>query len=192
MSFARYWASLWRYVAICVVCLAVNDAGIYAEEPASDSRTSLEIPCEGAIPAVQVKAGTVVLQYNAVRPATLTGFYARLTNCIGPRRKPTVIGLRIGNELTSEQVAIPFYGEPLNLYTRIGVGAKTYPPLDVGQEYRIALAKPIQLKPGDSVAIEVVSSETLSSGVTAGLQFAGTWPLADMREPFRVTKGAGQ
>ena len=146
---------------------------------------------EGAIPAAKVADGIVVFEYKVTEPTVVTGFYARLANCVGPRTKPTIVGLRHGGELKEQRVAIPVYGTPLNMYTRIGYGGRVFPPLDVGQEYRVALPEPVKLKPGETVSLEVISTEPLVSGVTAGIQTAGTWPLLEMRDPFRVTKSAG-
>lgn len=146
---------------------------------------------ESAVPATEVTPGKVILRYEAAAPVRVTGFYTRLTNCVGPRHEPIVVGLRHGDVLSESQVKIPVYGTPLMMYTRTGHGGLASPPLDVGQEYRVALPEPIELKPGDIVTLEVVSTEPLVSGVTAGLQFAGTWPLIEMRDPFRVTKSAG-
>ncbi|MCY3017464.1 MAG: alpha/beta fold hydrolase [Planctomycetota bacterium] len=144
---------------------------------------------EGSMTAAEVKAGAVVYRHKAAQPETVTGFYVRLANCIGPTREPAVVALRAGGELRPERVAIPVYGTPLNMYTR--QNGRVFPPLDVAQEYRVALLKPLTINPGDDVLLEVVSAEKMASGVTAGLQFAGTWPLLAMREPFRQTKGAG-
>lgn len=177
-------------LAVTSALLSIGTVCVFAVDPSANSPAVSQLQCEGAIPAAEVKADAVIFRHEAKLAETLTGFYARLTNCVGPRHEPTVVGLRLGNELTSEQIAIPVYGEPLNMYTR-SEGGHVFPPLDVGQEYRIALATPIPMKPGDTVAVEVISSEPLSGGLTAGLQFAGSWPLLEMREPFRVTKDAG-
>ncbi len=75
------------------------------------------------------------------------------------------------------------------MYTR--QNGRVFPPLDVAQEYRAALAKPLSLKEDDEVTLEIVSAEKMTSGVVAGVQFQGTWPLLEMREPFRQTKAAG-
>jgi hypothetical protein len=94
--------------------------------------------CEGAIPAAEVKAGKVIFRYRATNAETITGFYARLTNCVGPRREPTIIGLRCGDAMVRDRVNIPVYGgTPLNMYTR-SEGGRVFPPLDVGQEYEPA------------------------------------------------------
>lgn len=147
------------------------------------------VSTEGSLAAELVCAGAVVLAYQPTSAGVVSGFYVRLTHCIGPRNQPVVIGIRRGGALLTERVMIPVYGEPLNLFTR--TGGKVFPPLDVGQEYRVALKEPLAMVAGDMLALEVISSEPLASGVTAGLQMQGVWPLLKMREPFRPTKSAG-
>lgn len=189
-SRTRRWAFPCVLATFVLGWLSVGNTGLFAaNSPAGESAPS-ELRCEGAIPAAEVKAGKTILRYQATRPQTITGFYTRLTNCVGPRGEPTVVGLRFGDAMFEERAGIPVYGAPLAMYTR-SEGGRVFPPLDVGQEYRTALAKPIDLKSGDSVVLEVISSEPLTSGLTAGLQFAGTWRLSAMREPFRVVKDAG-
>lgn len=166
------------------LCIVATVCGLTAGRSLADQ------PAEGTLAASDVRAGAVVLEYRADAAGTVTGFYTRLANCVGPRQEPVVVGLRADGELLEQRVAIPVYGTPLNMYTR-AEGGHVFPPLDVGQEYRVALPAPLALAPGETVSLEVVSSEPLVSGVTAGLQFAGTWPLLGMREPFRVTKSAG-
>jgi len=145
--------------------------------------------CEASIGAAEVKAGAAVLRHKSVRPETATGFYVRLANCIGPAQEPVVVALRAGGALRPERVAIPVYGTPLNLYTR--QNGRVFPALDVAQEHRVALSAPLALNPGDELVLEIVSAGPMAGGVTAGLQFAGQWPLTEMREPFRQTKAAG-
>ena len=177
----------WRLLVVAVV---LSPTGFLPPTFADDC-VSEASQRDADISAAQVKADAVILHYQATRDETLTGFYTRLRNCVGPRHQPTVVGLRVCGALVEEHASIPAYGEPLNMYTRSGKGGRIFPPLDVGQEYRTALAKPIKLKAGDTVSLEVVSSEPLTSGVSAGIQIAGAWPLLAMREPFRVTKCAG-
>lgn len=172
-------------IAVFIAVIAYTTLTVADDRIVSDA-----LQCEGAISAAQVKAGAMVFRYEAEQTETLTGFYVRLSNCVGPRCEPTVVGLRIGDTIAKEQVRIPVYGTPLKMFTR-SKGGHVYPALDVGQEYRTALDKTITIRPGDSVTIEIVSTEPLVSGVTAGLQFAGSWPLLAMREPFRITKGTG-
>lgn len=143
----------------------------------------------GEVRAAEVKAGPTVFRHKATRAETVTGFYTRLANCVGPRHEPVVVALRSASGLSGERVTIPVYGTPLNLYTR--QNGKVFPPLDVAQEYHVALAQPLDLKVGDEVTLEIVSAGAMTGGVVAGLQFAGRWPLLDMREPFRQTKAAG-
>jgi hypothetical protein len=144
---------------------------------------------EGTIAAREVRPGAVVLRYKASGAVTLTGFYVRLANCIGPAEQPVVAALRVRGGRRPERTGLPVYGSPLNQYTR--QNGRVFPPLDVAQEYRVALDEPAPLAPGDQAAVEIVSSGPMRSGVTAGLQFQGRWPLVKMREPFRQTKAAG-
>ncbi|MFA6560402.1 MAG: glycoside hydrolase family 9 protein [Verrucomicrobiia bacterium] len=164
-------------------------ASVSFHQASSDTRGDGSAKTEAAIAAAEVRAGAVVFRHKAARAETVTGFYTRLANCVGPRHEPVVVVLRSAGGLSAERVTIPVYGTPLNLYTR--QKGKVFPPLDVAQEYRAALARPLELKAGDEVTLEVVSAEPMVSGVVAGLQFAGRWPLLGMREPFRQTKGAG-
>ena len=138
---------------------------------------------------VKSRVFDVISRFEAKGNETLSGFYARLSNCVGPVDAPTVVGLRVNGALRPECVTIPVYGAPLNEYTR--QNGRIFPPLDVAQEYRIALAEPLALKAGDKLNLEIISSGAMTGGVTAGLQFEGAWNLADMREPFRQTKAAG-
>ena len=144
---------------------------------------------EGTLAPADVKAGAVVLKYTAERAETLTGFYVRLANCIGPAKEPVVVALRAGGEILPERVSIPVYGTPLNMFTR--QNGRIFPPLDVAQEYRVALGRPLDLKPGATAALEVLSAGPMASGITAGVQREGAWPLIGMREPFRQTRVAG-
>ncbi len=144
---------------------------------------------EGTIAAQEVRPGAVVFRYKASVAIALTGFYVRLANCVGPEEQPVVAALRLRGGLRPERTSLPVYGSPLNQYTR--QNGRVFPPLDVAQEYRIALDQPASLAAGDQVAVEIVSAGRMRSGVTAGLQFQGRWPLVKMREPFRQTKAAG-
>ena len=143
---------------------------------------------EGSIPVVKVLAGTAVLEYNVTAEETLSGFFVRLTNCVGPREAPVVVALRVRGTLLTERLEIPVFPHPLHQWTR--TGGKAQPPLDIGQEYRQAI-RPVKLNTGDKVAIEVVSAPSMQSGITAGLQRQGTIRLAEMRNPFRETRLAG-
>ena len=174
-------------ISVAVLAASALTAGVAAL--AGDAADGPSLPAEGAIPVAEVRSGAVVFRHKAGRDETVTGFYTRLANCVGPREEPVVVALRAAGELSSERVALPVYGTPLNMYTR--QNGLVFPPLDVAQEYRVALARPLALKAGDEVSLEIVSSGAVASGVVAGLQFAGRWPLLGMREPFRQTKGAG-
>ena len=175
------------HMKIAVLAVFVLGAGAIAL--AREESVGQSLPAEGAIPVAQIKAGAVVFRHKAGSDETVTGFYTRLANCVGPRDEPVVLALRSADGLLSERVALPVYGTPLNMYTR--QNGLVDPPLDVAQEYRVALASPLAMKAGDEVTLEIVSAGTMASGVVAGLQFAGQWPLIEMREPFRQTKGAG-
>ena len=144
---------------------------------------------EQAIPASQVKAGASILRYEATDENVLTGFYARLSNAIGPVEKPTIIGISVDGQLLQQQLQIPVYTQPLRLFT--ATGGKMSVPLDVAQEYRIALKDPIVLKPGKVIRVKVLDTEPLKSGLTAGLQFQGVWNLMEVRNPFREVRGSG-
>ncbi|HOX07968.1 MAG TPA: hypothetical protein PK280_16330 [Planctomycetota bacterium] len=144
---------------------------------------------EASVPAAEVKPGTVILRHTAAAPETVSGFYVRLANCLGPEKAPVVAALRAGGELRAERATIPAFPFPLKDYTKTGGAAQ--PPLDVGQEYRVALSPPLALAAGQTVTVEIVSAGPMAGGVTAGLQFHGAWPLAGMRQPFRAVRGAG-
>jgi hypothetical protein len=175
----------------CVLWLAAVQAMSWSAEggEAVNGHPNVQTVAEGSLPAAEVRAGAVVLRHKAAGEEVVTGFSARLANCVGPRQEPVVVALRIAGGLSVERVGIPVYGAPLNMFTR--QNGRAFPPLDVAQEYRIALARPLALKAGDEVSLEVVSAGKMASGVAAGLQFAGRWPLLEMREPFRQTKAAG-
>ncbi len=143
---------------------------------------------EGSIPAANVLPGAIVLDYTAAADETLSGFFVRLSNCIGPREEPVVVALRIRGELRPERTAIPAFPRPLRHWTRTGGNAQ--PPLDIGQEFRQAIPS-VRLKAGDKVAVEVVSAPPLQSGLTAGLQRQGMFQLSEMRNPFRESRSAG-
>jgi len=144
---------------------------------------------EGGIAAAQVRPGAVVHKFQSASSVVVSGFHARLAHCTGPTEHPVVIGMRHNGKLTPEEIHFPVYGKPLNEYTR--TNGRTNPPLDVAQEYHVALEKPVVFSPGDSLALEVVSSGRMESGIIAGVQIQGILPLAEMRDPFRQTKQAG-
>lgn len=98
------------------------------EKPSNFTSTN-----EGTIKADEVKPGAVIYRYKALSSITVTGFYTRLANCVGPRQKAVEVVLRSAGELSTERVYIPVYGTPLNMYTR--QNGKIFPPLDVAQEY---------------------------------------------------------
>ena len=148
--------------------------------------------CEESLPAAEVAVGANVLTWTADGGETLTGFYLRLSNTLAPREEPTVVRLRINGQTRTEEAAIPAFPFPLVNYTRPHThNPEHYPPLDVAREFRAALTEPLSLQKGDRVQIEIVATGPLQSGVTAGLQFAGTHALTEMRDPFRPTRTSG-
>lgn len=166
---------------LALTCCARLASG---QEPATEQTWG-----ESHIAAAGVRNGAVVLRHVADKAGTISGFYVRLSNCVGPDWEPVVAAVRIRGELQPERATIPVYPFPLNKFTRTGGGAQ--PPLDVGQEYRVAMAKPVALAAGEVVTVEIVSAGPMVSGVTAGLQFQGARPLAGMRQPFRAVRAAG-
>ena len=150
---------------------------------------TLRAEVEGTLSAKEVKPGAVLLRHTAERTEKISGFYVRLANCLGPTEKPVVAALRSGDTLRPERVTLPVFPFPLIKYTR--PAGPVYPPLDVGQEYRVALAAPLELKVGEAVTLEVESCGPMESGVVAGLQFQGVWPLTGMRQPFRAARSCG-
>lgn len=142
----------------------------------------------GSLTAALVKPGATVCSYTARNGDTVSGFFIRLTNCVGPREEPVVAAIRVHGELLPARVHIPAFPFPLVKHTR---GDRPgIPPLDVGQEFRAAIP-PVTLKEGEEVRVEIVSAESLVSGVTAGLQLQGRHALAEMRNPFRESRTAG-
>ena len=83
---------------------------------------------EASVPAAEVKPGTVILRHTAAAPETVSGFYVRLANCLGPEKAPVVAALRAGGELRAERATIPAFPFPLKDYTKTGGAAQ--PPLD--------------------------------------------------------------
>ncbi|MEI7956290.1 MAG: family 43 glycosylhydrolase, partial [Verrucomicrobiota bacterium] len=152
----------------------------------NDPATGWSSPGTGTVTS---REPNVISRFQAKGNETLSGFYARLSHCVGPVDAPTIVGLRVNGALRQECVTLPVYRAPLNEYTR--QNGRVFPPLDVAQEYRIALAAPLALNAGDKLNLEIISSGAMSGGVTAGLQFEGSWNLAEMREPFRQTKATG-
>jgi hypothetical protein len=150
--------------------------------------TVLAVEQESSIPASKVVSGTIALEYTTTGNEIIGGFFVRLTNCIPPREEPVVVGLRVHGKLLSERIAIPAFPHPLSRWTFKGRNAQI--PLDIGQEYRQAI-KPIRLKSGDKVTIEVLSAPPMQSGITVGLQRQGTYRLDEMRNPFREIRDAG-
>ena len=174
------------HVVLVALVQAAALLSVWGEEPQILAQPA---EVEGTIAAREVGPGAVVFRYRASVAITLTGFYARLANCIGPEEQPVVVALRVQGGLRPERTSLPVYGSPLNQYTR--QNGRVFPPLDVAQEYRVTLDEPLPLAAGDDAAVEIVSAGPMRSGVTAGLQFQGRWPLIRMREPFRQTKAAG-
>lgn len=144
---------------------------------------------EGFLAATDVKVGAVVFKYQADSARTISGFYTKLRNCVGPMQSPIVVGLRYRGDLRAETAEIPVYGTPLNLYTR--TGGVVFPPLDMAQEYRVRLETPIVIEAGTEIYLEIISGSHITSGIVGGLQFAGTWSSQELRWPFRETKNAG-
>ncbi|MFA6240342.1 MAG: hypothetical protein WC655_05410, partial [Candidatus Hydrogenedentales bacterium] len=157
-----------------VMCIV--SAFSFAEEPS------------GSLRASEVRPGATVCAYTAKEGDVVSGVFLRLTNCIGPREEPVVAAVRVRGELLKERVAIPVFPFPLVKHTR-GDGPDV-PPLDVGQEYRVAL-QPIALQKDENVTVEIVSTKPIKSGVTGGLQLQGRHPLSEMRNPFRESRSAG-
>ena len=147
---------------------------------------------EQTIPAKDVAPGATVLEWTADADATLSGFYLRLANCVPPMDEPIVAALFIRGERLGRTVVIPAFKRPLLYHTRPAwSNPQTFPPLDVGREFRRSVA-PIALKKGDAVSIVVESCEpNLASGLVAGLQFQGKHNLADDRAPFREARTNG-
>lgn len=147
---------------------------------------------EQAIPAKAVAPGAVILEWNAEEDATLSGFYLRLANCVPPQDEPILAGIYVRGKRLGKTVAIPAFKRPLLYHTRPGNSSpQTFPPLDVGREFRRAL-EPIALKKGDAVTIRVESCGLeIASGLVAGLQFQEKVEVAKMRAPFRETRTNG-
>lgn len=147
---------------------------------------------ERSIPADAVKPNAVVLEWTADHDAALSGYFVRLANCLPPRDEPIVAALSVNGQRVGENVAIPIFPYPLLHHTLPYThGSQTIPPLDVGREYRRAVG-PIALRQGDVVAVAIEScGPEIASGVTAGLQFQGRRPLAEMRNPFRECRTNG-
>ena len=147
---------------------------------------------ERSISADKVAPGAVVLEWNADSDVVLSGFYLRLANCLPPRDEPIVAYLCVRGERVGASVAVPKFEYPLAYHTRPhNFDPQTFPPLDVGREYRRAL-DPIQLRRGDDVRITVEScGANVESGLVAGLQFQGKLNLATLRDPFRESRTNG-
>jgi len=161
-----------------------------ADVRAGEKFDSMKAPLvEQAISAEQATTGATILRFEATGVYVLSGFYARLSNAIGPINEPTVIGISVNGKLLERRVEIPVYPHPLRRFT--ATGEKLPVPLDVAQEYRIALKEPLSIEPGTDVTVKILDTEPLKSGLTAGLQFQGTWDLMEARNPFREVRGAG-
>ena len=174
------------FSAILTIASLSSTAALAAAEPVDF------VPVEGTLAAADVDADSVLLGWTADADRTLSGFYVRLANCVPPRERPTVVALRVNGELAKERVEIPAFPFPLFLATRPFTHTSTgLPPLDVAREFRQALKTPIKLKKGDSVELQIVSSEELRSGVVGGLQFEGRYRLASFRNPFRDARTNG-
>jgi len=68
-----------------------------------------EIPSAGT---VKSRVSKVISRFEAKGKETLSGFYARLSNCVGPVDAPIVVGLRVNGALRQECVTIPVYTVP--------------------------------------------------------------------------------
>ncbi|MCF0234823.1 MAG: hypothetical protein HUK22_07595, partial [Thermoguttaceae bacterium] len=149
-------------------------------------------PVEGLVPAADVRPGAVALEWRADAPRTLTGFYIRLANCLPPREAPIVAAAFVDGERLPETVEIPAFTFPLSRNTRPWTHSPgTFPPLDVAREFRVAFKTPRKLEPGRRVRVELVSAEPGASAVVVGLQFAGVWDLASLRDPIRDCRTNG-
>lgn len=150
------------------------------------------VPVEGSLAAASVCENAVLLSWTADAPRTLSGFYVRLTNCVPPREKPTVVSIAVDGKTLNETVEIPAFTHPLVDETRPRTHTtRPSAPLDVAREFRQALTTPIFLEKGATVTLQIVSSEELTSGVTGGLQFEGRYELASLRNPFRDARTNG-
>ena len=89
-------------------------------------------PLEGAICATMVNPKQLIFKNTAQKPIILTGFYAKLTNCIPPTEEPVVIGIVIKGKKRVEQITIPRYPFPSNQYIR--PNGHHGPPLDIGNK----------------------------------------------------------
>ena len=58
---------------------------------------------EQAIPARDVAPGAIILEWNADKPVTLSGFYIRLANCLPPRDEPIVAELIVRGKRIDER-----------------------------------------------------------------------------------------
>ncbi|MBQ2683598.1 MAG: hypothetical protein IJG02_06975 [Thermoguttaceae bacterium] len=149
-------------------------------------------PLEGSLPASEVRGGNTILDWTADKECVVSGFYLRLTNCVPPREEPVVAAMRLNGQTLPERVEIPIFPRPLRLHSLpFNRSPQTYPPLDVAREFRRALAEPKTLREGDRLELVIVSTGEMASGVTAGVQFQGVYPLASMRNPFRDCRTCG-
>jgi len=166
-------------------CLLLVTAS-YAESPGLGSKS---LPPEGRLAGTQVRPGAVIFEHVATESFTLSGFYLRLANGLGPTRQPIVAGLRIRGERRAERAVIPVHPFPLNLHTR--TNGRTQPPLDIGQEYRSSLSPPLAVEAGEMISVEIVSGGEPGCDVVAGVQLQGAWSIAGMPRPFRAVRAAG-
>nr|MDO8114328.1 hypothetical protein [Candidatus Sigynarchaeota archaeon] len=143
----------------------------------------------GTIPAQNIRPGEVIYRYTPADTQMLSGFYAQLQNGIPPQDQPIEVGIRVNHEQLPRTIRLPVFPAPLNLYTR--QNRKHTVPLDIALRYPVALNPPRPCKSGDEIQLFIVSCGKVASGVSAGLQFQGTWNLADFPAPFRETRGGG-
>ncbi|MBQ9875039.1 MAG: hypothetical protein IJM30_11315 [Thermoguttaceae bacterium] len=147
---------------------------------------------ERSLPAKDVAPGAVALEWTAESETTLSGYYLRMGNCLPPRDDSIVAMLFVKGERVGRTVEIPRFEYPMKISARpYGFGSTTFPPVDVGREYRRAI-EPIQLKPGDEVKVVVAScGAKVRTDVVAGLQFQGKFDLSSLRAPFRECRTNG-
>jgi hypothetical protein len=129
----------------------------------------------------------------------VSGFYAGLTNGIGPTDQPIRIGVQINRGPIAQTVTIPTYPSPLNLYTR--QNRQHTVPLDVAQRYHRALSRPYPCRDGDELRLVIVACGATGGeglGIRGGFQFHGQYDLSPRAERagipdpvFREARGSG-
>ena len=149
-------------------------------------------PVEGTLGASELVQGAAVLEWRADADRVLSGYYIRLANPVPPQETPIVAALEVRGERVAASAAIPAFPRPLFDHTQPYFRAEsTFPPLDVGREFRRAI-EPIAISKGDLVRVTIDScAEGGRSGVVCGLQFQGRYELANARAPFRECRTNG-